>query len=96
MSTATQTVQVTLLLPRDVYERAEQAAADEKRQLGELLNGLVAEGLEARASVREQFERVSAQYRARLAQEGKLEQSPDELLDELRSLREQVVRELYP
>ena len=96
MSTRSQNVKVTLTLPKDVYERAEQAAAEEQRQLGELLSGLVAEGLEARASVRELLEHVSTQYRARLAREGKLEQSPDELLQELRGIREQVTRELYP
>lgn len=96
MSTRSQNARATLTLPKDVYDRAEQAAADEQRQLGELLSGLVAEGLEARASVRELFEHASAQYRARLAREGKLDQSPEEVLQELRTLREQVTRELYP
>jgi hypothetical protein len=96
MSTSSQSVKVTLMLPKEVYERAEQAAADEQRQLGELLSGLVAEGLDARASVRQLFEQAAAQYRARLVREDKLEQSPDEVLQELSDLREQVARELYP
>jgi hypothetical protein len=96
MSTTPQTVQVTVTLPKDVYERAAQVAEAEQHQLGELLGTLVAEGLEGRASVREILERVSREYRARLAREGKLDQSPDEVLQELRELREQVARELYP
>lgn len=87
---------MTLTLPKDVYERAEQAAEDGQRQLGELPSGLVAEGLEARASARQLFEHISAQDRARLAGEGKIEQTPEGVLEELRGLREQVAREFYP
>jgi hypothetical protein len=96
MSTRSRNVKVTLMLPRDLYERAEQAAAGEKQQLTELLSRLVAEGLEARASARDLFEHASALNRARLAQEGKLDQSPEEILEQLRGVRDQVTRELYP
>jgi hypothetical protein len=96
MSTTDETVEVTLTLPRGVYERVAHAAACERRQLEELLSTLVAEGLDAHASVRDLLEGVSAQYRARLDREGKLQQSPDEVLQELRELREQIARELYP
>ena len=96
MSTSTQTVQVTLTLPRDLYERAAKTAQAEQRQIAELLSSLVAEGLTQRDSPREAFERASASYRARLAREGKLDQSPDEVLQELREIREQVARELSP
>jgi hypothetical protein len=74
MNSAEQTVQVTLRLPKEIYERVAHAAAKEQRQL----------------------EHVSDQYRARLAREGKLERSPDAVLRELRTLREQIARELYP
>jgi len=96
MSGTDQIVQVTLRLPKDLYERAAQAATEEKRQLEDLLSALVAEGLDAHTTVRELFERVSEQYRARLAREGKLNQSADDVLQELRTLREQIARELYP
>ena len=96
MSNTDQTVQVTLLLPKDIYERAAQAASKEQRQIADLLSALIAEGLDAHATVRELFERVSEQYRARLAQEGKLQQSSEDVLQELRTLREQIARELYP
>jgi len=96
MSTATETVQVTLTLPKDIYERAAQTAQAEQRQVAELLSSLVTEGLSGRDSPREAFERASASYRARLAREGKLNQSPEEVLQELRDIREKVARELYP
>jgi hypothetical protein len=96
MSTAEQTVQVTLALPKDVYERVAQAAVDEQRQFNDVLSALVMEGLDAHSSVREVLEHVSAQYRTRMASEGRLDQSPDQVLQELRDLREQIARELYP
>lgn len=96
MSIADRTVQVTLTLPEEVYQRVAQEADREQRQLGELLAALVAEGLDAHATARELFERVSEQYQARIAREGQPGQSSEEILQELRQLREQVARELYP
>lgn len=91
-----QNVTVTLNLPKDVYERASETAANEQRSLEEILSQLITEGLNVHASLRELFEVVSDQYRARLSQEGKLGQSPDEVLDQLRRVREQIAHELYP
>ena len=91
-----QTVQVTLQLPKDVYERVTQAALIEQQQVEDLLRTLIAEGLEAHMTLRELLEHVSEYYRARLAREGKLRQSSDDVLQELRDLREQITRELYP
>ncbi|CAN5844187.1 hypothetical protein BH18ACI4_BH18ACI4_29560 [soil metagenome] len=96
MSATDQTVQVTVTLPKDVYQRVEQAAVYERRQLEDLLSALVAEGLDAHTTLRELFENVSAQYRARLDSEGRLDRPSNEVLQELRDLREQVARELYP
>jgi hypothetical protein len=96
MSSTDQTVNIMLKLPKDIYERAALTAAGERRQLEDLLSALVAEGLDAHASVRELFDHVSEQYRARLTSEGKLAQSGDDVLRELRALREQIARELYP
>jgi hypothetical protein len=96
MSSTGQTVQVTLRLPKDMYERVTQAARIEQQQVEDLLRTLIAEGLEAHTTLRELLEHVSEDYRARLAREGKLHQSSDDVLQELRSLREQIARELYP
>jgi hypothetical protein len=91
-----QTVQVTLRLPKDMYERVTQAALVEQQQVEDLLRTLIAEGLEAHRTIRELLEHVSEDYRARLAREGKLDQASDDVLQELRELREQITRELYP
>jgi vacuolar-type H+-ATPase subunit I/STV1 len=96
MSILTETARVTLTLPKDLYERLATLAHAEETPIEELLCTLIAEGLEARGTVREILEGVSAQYRARLAREGKLDQSPEEVLQELRDVREQIARELYP
>jgi len=96
MSSISQTVQVTLRLPKDIYERITQAALIEQQQVEDLLRTLITEGLEAHTTVRELLEHVSEDYRARLAREGKLHQSSDDVLQELRDLREQIARDLYP
>jgi hypothetical protein len=96
MSSTGQTVQVTLRLPKDMYERVTQAALIEQQQVEDLLRTLIAEGLEAHTTLRELLEHVSEDYRARLGREGELHQSSDDVLQELRSLREQIARELYP
>ena len=96
MSSMSQTVQVTLQLPKDMYERVTQAALVEQQQVEDLLRTLIAEGLEAHTTIRELLEHVSEDYRARLAREGKLDQSSDAVLQELRDFREQITRELYP
>jgi hypothetical protein len=96
MNANVQTFTVTLQLPKDVYERVSQTASHEQRAFEDMLSTLVGEGLSVHASVRELFEEVSAQYRARLVREGKSGQSSDEVLQELRGLREQIANELYP
>jgi hypothetical protein len=96
MSSIGQTVQVTLQLPKDMYERVTQAALIERQQVEDLLRTLIAEGLEAHTTtLRELLAHVSEDYRARLEREGKLHQSSNDVLQELRDLREQIARELY-
>ena len=89
-------MEVTLRLPKDMYERVTQTALMEQRQVEDLLSILIAEGLEAHATIQELLEHVSEDYRTRLAREGKLHQSSDDVLQGLRDLREQIARELYP
>jgi len=96
MSNTEQAVQVIVTLPKEIYERVARTAAGEQQQLEDLLSVLIVEGLDAHATVRELLEHVSGQYRARLIREGKLDQSADEVLQELRTVREQIASELYP
>jgi hypothetical protein len=93
---ATGTVSVTLDVPRDVYERAAQKAAREHRPLDEVLNSALGAGLVPSETPQQILERVSRSYRARLAREGKLHQTPDEIHAELAKIRQEVADELYP
>jgi hypothetical protein len=96
MGVTSSEVPVTLLIPRDVYDRAADTAAREQRRVEELLSSWVEEGMESHLSTRELWERLSERYRARLEREGKLNQTPEEVIAELREQREKVANELYP
>ena len=93
---AAETVQVVVELPADLYRMVGEAAATEHRPTGEVISNLVAEGFESRQTTRELLEKVSESYRQLLSASGKLNQTPEEVLSELRELREQVAVELYP
>lgn len=95
MNMLEQTIQVTLQLPTEIYNRVADAAGHEQRGLEDLLGKLVIEGLDAHLTLRELFERLSHQYCTRLVREHKLDQSPTEVLHDLRNLREQIAHELY-
>ena len=90
------TVAVTLRLPRALYERAAQAASREQRTPEDVLSAIVAQGLSEQEQTRAQWEALSDSYRARLEREGKLTQTPEEVLAELAAVREAIARELYP
>lgn len=96
MSGSDQTVQVTVRLSKDSYEQVKQAAHVEKCPVEDLLGRLIAQGLEAHMTLRDIWDRVSQDYRARLARSGKLSQSAETVRQELRTLREQIARDLYP
>ena len=96
MNATVPTVTVTVQLPQDVYERIFQTATHEHQPFEDMLSSLVNDGLRVHLTLRELLEQVSAQYRARLIRERKSAQSADEVLHELRQLREQVADELYP
>lgn len=95
MSRSTQTVEVTVRLSKDRYEQIRQAAHMEHRPVEDILDGLIVEGLESQSSTREILERLSQDYRARLAQERKLSQSAEAVKQELDTLRERIASGLY-
>ena len=96
MNRSDQTVQVTARLSKDRYEQVKQAAHAEKCPVEDLLGRLIAQGLEAHMTLRDIWDRVSQDYRARLARSGKLSQSAETVRQELRTLREQIARDIYP
>ena len=87
---------VTIDLPIPILERAGELAKRNHATLEMELATLVESGLESELSVREKLDRLSEVYRDRLAREGKLNQSGEDVMDELRRIREQVADELYP
>ncbi len=95
MSRSNQTVQVTVRLSKDRYERVRLTAQEEHRPVEDVLDGLIVEGLESRTGTREMFERLSQDYRARLGREGRLSQSADAVRRELGALRERIASDLY-
>lgn len=95
MSRSTRTVEVTVRLSKDRYEQIRQAAHMEHRPVEDILDGLIVEGLENQSSTREILERLSQDYRVRLAQEGKLSQSAEAERQELDTLRKRIASGLY-
>lgn len=91
-----ETMTVTMRVSRSTFERAAQIAAREQRQLEELWGVVVDEGLTNHESAKEILERVSQSYCARLEREGKLNQTSQEIMQELRELRERLADEDYP
>ena len=77
-------------------DRVQRAACECRRSVDEMLATLVTDGLNSNATVREILEALSREYRARLEREGKLDQSAEEILQDLRETREEIARELYP
>lgn len=95
MNRSNQTVQVTVRLSKDRYERVRLTAHEEHRPVEDVLDGLIVEGLESRTGTREILERLSQDYRARLGREGRLSQSADAVRRELGALRERIASDLY-
>lgn len=96
MPVVDETISVLVPLSKPVYEQAVDSAARAHRSIENELAELVETGIRATLSHQERFDRLSSSYRARLAREGKLDQTPDEILAELRAIRENVADELYP
>lgn len=89
-------VAVTVSVPKDILDRIEELATERKTTRDREVESLLRIGLKTRSRIRESFDRLSESYRARLAREGKLNQTFEEVMEELRKVREQVANELYP
>ena len=95
MSTTSSTIQVTIELPKAMYERAIQTAGDRQCPLETLLTGLIDEGLQT-YDAENLWSKISESYRDRLSQSGQLNQTTDEVLADLAVIRDQVADEFYP
>ncbi len=92
----TDSVTIEVKLPRQEYERVEAQARREHSSAVEMISRLIDDGLLSRMTAREIMERVSVEYRARIAASGVPELTSAELLEKLRRDREAIVDELYP
>src|SRR5437667_12068148 len=88
-------IDVNVRLPRETYEEVCQAASKEKRSVDDELAMLVESGLKAERSYQELFDELAKEYRARMHREGKSDQTKEEVLAELRALRQKVADEFY-
>src|SRR5438046_2965285 len=96
MAAEADSVTIDVQVPQDEYQRIAAHARKEHRSVAQVIPALVDSELRRRERARELMEQVSLSYRQRLATEGKLDQTAEEVLEELRALREQIADELYP
>lgn len=87
--------QITITLPHAIVEQIEAMVGETGSTLESESARLIELGLRTKQDVRRQWRELSESYRARLSREGKLEQSPEDVMEELRRIREQVADELY-
>lgn len=90
------TVVLEVPISQKTYEDLSEIASGGSRSPEEVARDLIETELSRQARIAERFDRLSDSYRARLAREGKLNRTPEEVLEELRQIREQVANEKYP
>ncbi len=90
------TVSLTMTLPKSLVDQIESRAHKWNDSLDHKIEDLLLKGIEADLTTEERFSRLSDMYRARLAREGKLDQTFDEVMEELARVREEIANELYP
>ena len=90
------TVPITLHLPRSLYERLQQTAEAQHQTPEEVLSAVLSRDLDRQAIAREALEQARKSYRERLEREGKLNQTPEEVLAELAEVRQRIANQLYP
>jgi hypothetical protein len=87
---------VTVTFPGPTMERVKELARQKNATTEQEIQHLVEYALHSEATVREKLEALSESYRARLNREGRLNQSAEQVMAELRRIREQVADELHP
>lgn len=89
-------VDITVKLPRSVVENLDDLASSHRSTRDVEVRSLIEDRLRRQKEGREAFDRLSAMYRTRMEKEGKADQTSEEIMEELRELREKVANELYP
>lgn len=96
MTAQTDSVTVQIELPREEYLRVEAQARQEQIPVSQVIPELVISELRRREKAHGLMTEASEAYRGRLAKEGKLDQTPEEIFAELRAVREEVASEQFP
>jgi hypothetical protein len=96
MAGLSDSVTIQVELPREEYKRVEAHARKEQLSVSQVIPELVSKELGRREKSQKLLSEASRSYRARLAKEGKLDQTPEEIFAELRAVREEVANELFP
>ncbi|SRR6266545_4427241 len=87
---------ITLTLPRSVLEQLDELASSRRSTRDLEVQSLIEDRLRRQAEGRKHFDRLSEMYCARMENEGKLNQTSEEIMEDLRRLRQEVANELYP
>ena len=89
-------IAVTVKLPRSIVERVDRRVAEHHSTREHQVAKLVESGLDAEMTWQERFDRLKTMHRERMQREGKLDQTEDEIWEELQRIRDQVANEYYP
>ena len=91
-----ETESLTLQLPFDVVERIRESANESHRPVEREAQALLERGLSARERLRQSADRAYREYQEHLKRAGEAEPTAEELMDQMRRIREEVANELYP
>lgn len=87
---------VTLQLPRDMVERLRQSAKESHRPVEREAQALIERGLTVRDRLKRSADRAHTAYQDHLTRTGNTEPTAEELMEQMRRIREEVADELYP
>jgi hypothetical protein len=96
MPTIEESESITLTLPRSLIIKLDELANSMRTTRDLEVQALIEDRIRREKEGREAFERLSEMYRGRMEREGKANQTSEEIMEELRQLREEVANELYP
>ena len=89
-------VPITLKVPRSIAERVNESAKRSNRSVEQEAEALLERGLNTRESLRASADRAYRAYREHLARTGQRELTADELMEQMRRIREEIANELDP
>ena len=96
MPIAEDQVPITLSVPRSVAERVGESARLANRSVEREAEALMERGLTTRESVRASADRAYEAYKDHLKRIGQKEPTADELMEQMRRIREEIANELDP